>query len=36
MFLDVTEENFRKIMGVNALGVLIGMQEAAKQMIKQN
>lgn len=35
MFLDVTEENFRKIMEVNALGVLIGMQEAAKQMIKQ-
>jgi len=35
MFLDVTEENFRKILDVNALGVLIGMQEAAKQMIKQ-
>ena len=35
MFLDVTEENFRKIMDVNALGVLIGMQEAAKQMIAQ-
>jgi meso-butanediol dehydrogenase/(S,S)-butanediol dehydrogenase/diacetyl reductase len=35
MFLDVTEENFRKIMDVNALGVLIGMQEAAKQMIGQ-
>lgn len=35
MFLDVTEENFRKIIDVNALGVLIGMQEAAKQMIKQ-
>jgi len=35
MFLDVTEENFRKIMDVNALGVLIGMQEAAKQMIRQ-
>lgn len=35
MFLDVTEENFRKIMDINALGVLIGMQEAAKQMIKQ-
>ena len=35
MFLDVTEENFNKIMEVNALGVLIGMQEAAKQMIKQ-
>ncbi len=35
MFLDVTEENFRKIMDVNALGVLMGMQEAAKQMIRQ-
>ncbi len=35
MFLDITEENFRKIMDINALGVLIGMQEAAKQMIKQ-
>lgn len=35
MFLDVTEDNFRKIMDVNALGVLIGMQEAAKQMIRQ-
>jgi len=35
MFLDVTEDNFRKIMDINALGVLIGMQEAAKQMIKQ-
>lgn len=35
MFLDVTEDNFRKIMDVNALGVLIGMQEAAKQMIEQ-
>ena len=35
MFLDVTEENFRQIMEVNSLGTLIGMQEAAKQMIKQ-
>ena len=35
MFLDVTEENWHRIMDVNALGVLIGMQEAAKQMIKQ-
>lgn len=35
MFLDVTEENWHEIMNVNALGVLIGMQEAAKQMIKQ-
>lgn len=35
MFLDVTEENFRKIMDINALGTLIGMQEAARQMIAQ-
>lgn len=35
MFLDVTEENFRRIMDINALGTLIGMQEAAKQMISQ-
>lgn len=35
MFLDVTEENWDMIMKVNALGVLLGMQEAAKQMIRQ-
>ncbi len=35
MFLDVTEENWDMIMRINALGVLLGMQEAAKQMIKQ-
>lgn len=35
MFLDVTEENWDRIMRVNALGVLFGMQEAAKQMIRQ-
>jgi meso-butanediol dehydrogenase/(S,S)-butanediol dehydrogenase/diacetyl reductase len=34
-FLDVTEDNWRMIMEVNALGVLIGAQEAAKQMIAQ-
>jgi meso-butanediol dehydrogenase/(S,S)-butanediol dehydrogenase/diacetyl reductase len=34
-FLDVTEENWNMIMKVNAFGVLIGMQEAAQQMIKQ-
>ncbi len=34
-FLEVTEENWDFIMRVNALGVLIGMQEAAKQMIAQ-
>lgn len=31
--LDVTEENWRSIMDVNALGVLIGIQEAARRMI---
>ena len=35
MFLDITEENWQQIMDINALGTLIGMQEAAKQMIKQ-
>jgi len=35
MFMDVTEENWHQIMDVNALGTLIGMQEAAKQMIAQ-
>ena len=34
-FLDVTEEDFNRIMQVNGLGVLIGTQEAAKQMIAQ-
>ena len=34
-FLDVTEDNWNFIMKVNALGVLIGMQEAATQMISQ-
>ena len=35
MFLDITEENWHKIMNVNALGVLMCMQEAARQMIAQ-
>lgn len=35
MFLDITEENFRRIMDINALGTLIGMQEAARQMVAQ-
>ncbi len=35
MFLDITEENWHSIMDVNALGVLLCMQEAAKQMISQ-
>lgn len=33
-FLDVTEENWHAVMDVNALGTLIGIQEAAKLMIK--
>jgi meso-butanediol dehydrogenase/(S,S)-butanediol dehydrogenase/diacetyl reductase len=34
-FLDITESNFELVMRVNALGVLIGIQEAAKQFIAQ-
>jgi len=34
-FLDVTEANWNFIMNVNGLGCLIGMQEAAQQMIAQ-
>ena len=34
-FLDVTEENWHFIMDINGLGVMIGIQEAAKQMIAQ-
>ncbi|NND21600.1 MAG: SDR family oxidoreductase [Silicimonas sp.] len=34
-FMDVTEHNWNFIMGVNGLGCLIGMQEAARQMIAQ-
>ena len=34
-FLDITERNFETVMKVNALGVLIGTQEAAKQFIAQ-
>ncbi|MBO9101653.1 glucose 1-dehydrogenase [Rhizobium sp. VS19-DR104.2] len=34
-FLDVTEDDFNRIMKVNGLGVLIGTQEAAKTMIAQ-
>lgn len=33
-FLDATEEDFLQLHGVNVLGVLIGMQEAAKIMIE--
>ena len=34
-FLDTTEEDFERIMRVNGLGVMIGIQEAARQMISQ-
>jgi meso-butanediol dehydrogenase/(S,S)-butanediol dehydrogenase/diacetyl reductase len=34
-FLEIPEDNFMLIMKVNALGVLIGTQEAAKQFIAQ-
>jgi meso-butanediol dehydrogenase/(S,S)-butanediol dehydrogenase/diacetyl reductase len=34
-FLDITEDNFTLVMKVNALGVLIGIQEAAKQYLAQ-
>jgi meso-butanediol dehydrogenase/(S,S)-butanediol dehydrogenase/diacetyl reductase len=34
-FMDVTEDNWNFIMGVNGLGCVIGMQEAARQMISQ-
>lgn len=35
MFMDITEENWQQIMDVNAWGCLLGMQEAARQMIAQ-
>lgn len=34
-FLDVTEDDWHRIMDVNGLGVLIGTQEAARQMKEQ-
>ena len=34
-FMEVTEDNWNFIMGINGLGCLIGMQEAARQMIAQ-
>ncbi|PWJ15819.1 SDR family oxidoreductase [Jannaschia seohaensis] len=34
-FMDVTEDNWNFIMSVNGLGCMIGMQEAARQMIAQ-
>lgn len=34
-FMDVTDEDFDRIMAVNGRGVLIGTQEAARQMMAQ-
>ncbi len=34
-FMDIDEENWDSIMNVNAKGKLLGMQESARQMIKQ-
>jgi meso-butanediol dehydrogenase/(S,S)-butanediol dehydrogenase/diacetyl reductase len=34
-FMDITEESFRRIMEVNALGVLLGTQEAVRRFIGQ-
>ena len=34
-FLDTTEDDFERIMRVNGIGVMIGIQEAARQMIAQ-
>lgn len=34
-FFEVDDENFNSILRVNALGVMIGMQEVGKQMIAQ-
>ncbi|SFQ21214.1 SDR family NAD(P)-dependent oxidoreductase [Tranquillimonas alkanivorans] len=35
MFMDIDEDNWDMIMNINAKGQLLGMQEAARQMIKQ-
>ena len=35
-FLDVDEANFNSIMRVNALGVMIGMQEVGRHMVERN
>jgi len=34
-FLSITEDDWRSVMDVNALGCLIGMQEAIRQMLAQ-
>lgn len=35
-FLEITDDNFMLIIRINALGVLIGIQEAAKQFLAQS
>ena len=35
MFMDIDEDNWDMIMNINAKGVLLGMQEAARAMIEQ-
>ena len=35
MFMDIDEDNWDMIMDINAKGMLLGMQEAARQMIAQ-
>lgn len=35
MFMDIDEDNYDMIMNINAKGVLLGMQETARQMIRQ-
>ena len=35
MFMDIDEDNWDAIMDINAKGMLLGMQEAARQMIAQ-
>ena len=35
MFMDIDDDNWDMIMNINAKGVLLGMQEAARQMIAQ-
>ncbi|MET2829240.1 SDR family NAD(P)-dependent oxidoreductase [Mesorhizobium shangrilense] len=34
-FLDMTEQSWHRLMDINAMGAMIGIQEAAKQMIAQ-
>lgn len=34
-FLDITEDDWHRVMDVNGLGVLVGIQEAVRQMIAQ-